>query len=140
VETERTVAFSSKDAEILREAARTFRQRQPRADVTLFGTVHRLKANHAEVEGVVTLMAMEDDRLQAVTTVLDQVNYGVAVRAHAAKTPVIVTGDIERVGQRWQMTNANVREMPADDGSDDRFDRRTAPFDGSRRSPVRRLH
>jgi hypothetical protein len=119
-ETERMVAFSSKDAEILREAARTFRQRQPRADVTLFGHVRRLKANHTEVEGVVTLTAMIDDRSQPVTAVLDQANYSVAVRAHAAKTPVIVTGDLERVGQRWQMTKVNLREMPADDGGDER--------------------
>jgi hypothetical protein len=112
-ETQRRVAFSSKDAEILKEAARTVRQRQPRADVTLFGTVHKLKGNEGEVEGVVTLRAMVDDRVQSVSAVLDQANYGVAVRAHAAKTPVIVTGDLERIEHRWQMTNVNVRELPA---------------------------
>lgn len=51
--------------------------------------MHRLKANHAEVEGVVTLMAAVDDRLQ------------------------------QRVGHRWQMTNVSVRELPGggdDDG------------------------
>jgi hypothetical protein len=113
-ETQRRVAFSSKDAEILKEAARTVRQRQPRADVTLFGTVHKLKGNEGEVEGVVTLRAMVDERVQSVSAVLDQVNYGVAVRAHAAKTPVIVTGDLERIEHRWQMTKVNVRELPAD--------------------------
>ena len=51
--------------------------------------MHRLKANHAEVEGVVTLMAAVDDRLQ------------------------------QRVGHRWQMTSVSVRELPGggdDDG------------------------
>jgi hypothetical protein len=47
--------------------------------------------------------------VQSVSAVLDQANYGVAVRAHAAKTPVIVTGDLERIEHRWQMTNVNVR-------------------------------
>jgi hypothetical protein len=115
-EAQRKVAFSSKDAEILREAARTFRQRQPRPGVTLFGTVSKLKRDLDEVEGVVTLKAMVDDRVQPVGAVLDQANYSVAVRAYTAKTPVIVTGDLERVGHRWQMTNVNVRELPADEG------------------------
>jgi hypothetical protein len=113
----RKVAFSSKDVEILKEAARTFRQQQPRADVTLFGVVHKLNTQ-GEVAGVVTLKAMVDDRVQPVSAVLDQANYGVAVHAHAVKTPVIVTGDLERVGHRWQMTNVNVRELPADEGGD----------------------
>jgi predicted aconitase with swiveling domain len=114
----RKVAFSSKDAETLKEAARTFRRRQPRADVTLFGVVHKLKGTQGEVAGVVTLKAMVDDRVQPVSAVLDQANYGVAVHAHAAKMPVIVIGDLERVGHRWQMTNVNVRELPADEGDD----------------------
>jgi hypothetical protein len=118
-EARRKVTFSAKDAEIFKEAARTFRQRQPRTGVSLFGTVRRLNAGVAEVQGVVTLRAMVDDQLQPVNTVLDQANYSVAARAHAARTPVIVTGDLERVGQRWQMTNATVRELPADDGDAD---------------------
>ncbi len=115
-EAQRKVTFSANDAEILKEAARTFRQRQPKPDVTLFGTVHKLKRDQEEVEGVVTLKAMVDDKTQSVSAVLDQANYSIAVRAHEAKTPVIVTGDVERVGQRWQMTNAKVRELLAHDG------------------------
>jgi predicted aconitase with swiveling domain len=117
-ETQRKVAFSSKDAEILKEAARTFRQRQPRADVTLFGVVQKLKGTQGEVAGVVTLKAMVDERVQPVSAVLDQANYGVAVHAHAAKTPVIVNGDLERVGHRLQMTNVKVRELQADEGDE----------------------
>lgn len=36
------------------------------------------------------------------------------MHAHEAQTQVIVTGDLERVGQRWQLTNATVRELPQD--------------------------
>jgi hypothetical protein len=54
---------------------------------------------------------MIDDKPQSVSAVLDQANYRVAVRAHEAKTPVIVRGDLERVGQRWQMTNATVQDF-----------------------------
>ena len=58
---------------------------------------------------------MVDDRPQSVQAVLDQANYSIAVRAHDAKTPVVVKGDLERVGQRWQLTNATVTEIGADD-------------------------
>lgn len=114
-EVQRTVSFSEKDAGVLREAARTLRQRQPRTNVTLFGTVHRLKAGHAETEGAVTLMAAVDDRLQPVSAVLDQPNYDIAVRAHTANTPIVVTGDLGRAGPRWQMTNVSIRELPGGD-------------------------
>lgn len=118
-ETYRRVIFSQNDADILKEAARTFRLRQPKADVTLYGTVHKLKRDQDEVEGVVTLKAIVEDKMQSVRAVLDQANYSIAVQAHDAQTPVIVTGDLERVGQRWQVTNAIVREVPADDTEDD---------------------
>lgn len=117
-EAQRKITFSGNEAEILKEAARTFRLRQPKADVTLFGSVYKLKRDQEEVEGVVTLKAMVDDKLQSVSAVLDQATYGVAVQAHKAKTPVMVTGDLERVGQRWQMTNASVREVPTVDATD----------------------
>lgn len=115
----RKVAFSQNDAEILKEAARTFRLRQPKPDVTLYGTVHKLKRDQDEVEGIVTLKAIVENKMQSVSAVLDQANYSTAVRAHDAQMQVIVTGDLERVRQRWQITNANVRELPADDDNED---------------------
>lgn len=118
-EAHRKVVFSQNDAQILKEAARTFRLRQPMADVTLYGTVHKLRRDQDEVEGVVTLKAIVEDKMQSVRAVLDQANYSVAVQAHGAQKPVIVTGDLERVGQRWQLTNSSIRELPADDAADD---------------------
>ncbi len=118
-EPHRKIVFSQSDAGMLKEAARTFRLRQPKADVTLFGRVFKLKRDQEEVEGVVTLKAMVEDKIQSVRAVLDQANYGTAVSAHGARAPVIVTGDLERVGQRWQLTNAIVRALPSDDGIED---------------------
>lgn len=118
-EAQRKVVFSGNDAEILNEAARTFRLRQPKPDVTLFGTVHKLKRDQDEVEGLVTLRTVVDDKPQSVSAILDQTNYSIAVRAHDAKTPVIVTGDLERVRQRWQITNASVRELPTEKDDDE---------------------
>jgi hypothetical protein len=118
-EPHRKVVFSKSDSEILREAARTFRLRQPKENVTLFGTVHKLKRGHDEPDGLITLKAMVDDKPQSVTALLDQATYNIAVQAHKAKKPVIVTGDLKRVGQRWKMENATVRELPADEAGDE---------------------
>ena len=107
----RWIAFSGSDAEILKEAARTFRAKQPQPDVTMVGYVHKLKRDQDEVEGSVTLKALIDDRTQSVTAVLDQANYETAVEAHGRQTPVVVKGDLERVRQRWQITNAAVHEL-----------------------------
>ena len=118
-EAHRTIAFSSSDAEIVTEAARMFRARHPRADLTLFGTIHTLKRHDDDIEGLVTLKAMVDDKPQSVRAVLDQANYSIAVRAHHDKVPVIVKGDLERVGQRWQLTNAQVTSLGNDEREDD---------------------
>lgn len=118
-EAHRKVVFSQNDAEILKEAARNFRLKQPKADVTLYGTVHKLKRDQDEVEGVVTLKAIVEDKMQSVRAVLDQANYSTAVQAHDAQKQVIVTGDLERVGQRWQLTNASVRELLAGEETED---------------------
>jgi hypothetical protein len=114
-EAHRKVVFSQNDAEILNEAARTFRLRQPKPDVTFYGTVHKLKRDQDEVEGMVTLKAIVEDKMQSVRAILDQANYSTAVQAHGAKTQIIVTGDLERVGRRWQVTNARVRALPTEE-------------------------
>ena len=118
----RKVVFSVNDAEILKEAARTFRLRQPKPDVTLYGYIHKLKRDIEEVEGVVTLTTIIDDKAQSVSAVLDQATYAIAVQAHKAQKQVVVTGDLERIGQRWQMTNASVRELPSETDVEEALD------------------
>lgn len=118
-EAHRQIAFSNSDAEIVTEAARVFRARHPRPEVSLFGTVHTLMRHVEDMEGSVTLKAMVDDKPQSVRAVLDQSNYSIAVRAHHDKIPVIVKGDLERVGQRWQLTNAQMTSLVNDESDDE---------------------
>ena len=118
-EAHRRIAFSNSDAEIVTEAARMFRARHPRPEMSLFGTIHTLKRHDDDIEGLVTLKAMVDDKPQSVRAVLDQANYTIALHAHANKTPVVVKGDLERVGQRWQLTNALVTSLANDEDQDD---------------------
>lgn len=118
-EPHRNIGFSPNDAEILKEAARTFRARHPKPDVSLIGTVHKLKRDQDEIEGLVTLKAMVEGKLQSVRAILDQANYSVAVQAHDKKSPVLIRGDLERVGQRWQLTNASVVSLSQEDSVED---------------------
>ena len=110
-----SILFSESDAGTFKEAARTFRAREPRPDVQLFGSVHKLIRGEHEIEGQVTFKVDMNGRTQSVVSVLDQGNYSVAIRAHEARNPVVVRGDLERIGQRWRVTNAAVRELASDD-------------------------
>ena len=106
------VTFSETYREPLREAAQTFRAKAPRPGFQLVGSVHKLIRDRQEVEGMVALKVEIDGKIQSATAVLDETNYGLAIRAHDARNPVIVDGDLERIGQRWRVTNASVRELP----------------------------
>lgn len=113
------VTFSESDASILTEAARIFRSRHPQPDVTLFGTVHTLKRRDADIQGLVTLKAVIDNKPQSVRAVLDQANYSIAVQAHESRTPIVVKGDLERIGQRWQLTSAQIGSLAGTEEEDE---------------------
>ena len=107
-EPRRHVMFSQNDSDVLREVSRNLRARLPKPDVELVGFVHELKRDHDEFEGSIKLKANVDGRIQTVSAILDQVSYKLAVRAHGDKLLVISHGDLERIGQRWQLTNATL--------------------------------
>ena len=114
-ESRSSIFFTESDAGAFKEAARTFRARQPRPDTTLFGSVHKLRRDQDEAEGQVTFKVDMDGKIQSVGAVLDQNSYSTAISAHDARNPVIVSGDLERIGQRWRMTNAFIREIVSGD-------------------------
>lgn len=99
------VRFANADAPILREAARSFRDREPQPDVCLVGLVQRLKRDEWEADGIITLRAYVDGRIQSVTTVLKQSDYEQVIHAHKTKAPVVLKGELERFGQRWRLLN-----------------------------------
>ena len=113
------VRFAKGDAPILREAARLFRNREPRPDVRLVGLVHRLKRDEREV-GTITLRAYIDEQMQSVVAVLSQSDYARAIQAHKEKAPVVAEGDLERYGQRWRLLNPRIAGViPQQDMSDE---------------------
>jgi hypothetical protein len=109
-------------AGILREAARTFRLQQPRPDISLYGTVQRLKREHEELDGHVTLKTVFDDHEQTVRAVLDRASYECALRAHQEKRQIVASGDLKRVGQRWWLENAHLAALPRMDAAEEEGD------------------
>ena len=103
-----TVRFSSSDAPVLRAASQLFRDRGPRRDVRIFGMVWRLTRDEDDTEGTVTMHAIVDERIQSVTAVLSQSDYLDAIRAHEDKLGIILEGDLERIGQRWRLSNPRI--------------------------------
>lgn len=106
-----SVRFASADVPILRHAARALRESEPRLDTRLFGYVQRLKRDERETEGTITLRAPIDENTYSVTVVLNQRDYQQAIHAHESRSLVIVEGDLERVNNRWHLTNAKIASV-----------------------------
>ena len=107
------IRFAADDVPILREAARSFRDREPRPDVSLFAVVRTLTREETAMEGTVGLRASIDGQNQSVKAVLKQSDYERVVQAHKAKAPVIMEGDLEWVGQRWNLLNPRISDEDA---------------------------
>ena len=101
---------------MLREAARSLRERAPRPDVRLHGFVRRLKRGETEDDGTIRLATHIDGQPQSVVAVLEQADYERAVQAHKDRALVVLAGDLERTGERWRMLSPHVEGVLRDDG------------------------
>ena len=111
---EALVRFGCADAALLREAARSLRERAPRPDVRLHGLVRLLKRDPADVDGMIRLAADIDGQRQSVVAVLEREDYERAVQAHSDKALVVLAGDLDRVGQRWRLLNPRLENVISD--------------------------
>ncbi len=112
----RIVRFGQADAALLREAARSLRERAPKLDMRLHGFVRILERGEEDADGTIRLRTEIDGQLQSVTAVLEQTEYERAVQAHRDQAPVVLVGDLERVGQRWRLLSAHLEGVLRDDG------------------------
>ena len=110
------VRFGRADAALLREAARSLRDRLPRPDVRLYGFVRLLKRGEADDDGTIGLVTDIDGQRQSVTAVLGQLDYERAVQAHGDRALVVLTGDLERMSQRWRLLNPRLTDVIREDG------------------------
>ena len=114
------VRFGRADAALLREAARSLRERAPRPDMRLHGFVRLLRRGEAEDDGTIRLATDIDGQRQSVVAVLEQADYERAVQAHKDRALVVLAGDLERTGQRWRLLNPRLTDVIRDDGPESR--------------------
>ena len=112
------VRFGQADAALLREAARSLRERAPKSDVCLHGFVRILKREGEELDGTIKLRTTIDGQQKSVEAVLEQIDYERALEAHRDQAPVVMKGDLERIGQRWRLLNAQLEGVLRDDGQE----------------------
>ena len=112
------VRFGWADTAVLREAARSFRDRAPRPDVRLHGFVRLLKREQADDDGTIGLAADVDGQRQSVVAVLEREDYERAVQAHRDRALVVLAGDLDRIGQRWRLLSPRVENVIRDDEPD----------------------
>jgi hypothetical protein len=96
--------FNRADSEILREAARQFRLREPRNDERIIGYVRVLKRAEDEFDGRVQIHAPIDGTMRSLSASLSEADYAVASDANVRQLPVTLIGDIEMEGQRWHLS------------------------------------
>lgn len=99
------VKYTRPEGEVFREAARLFRQAEPRPDERLEAYVVAADRKLKQEDGLVTLKTFLDGKAASVRTTLPKGLYSVALDAHDKKDAVTITGDLVRHGQRWHLEN-----------------------------------
>ena len=112
------VRFGRADAVLLRAAAHSFRDRAPRPDMRLYGFVRLLKREEEDEAGTISMVTDIDGQRQSVTADLEQQDYEKVVQAHGNRAVVVLTGDLERMGQRWRLLNPSLTDVICDDSSE----------------------
>lgn len=102
-EARRTIDFTKSEAGLFREAASKFRSLEPRPDERLEAFVVKLDRDRTQSDGRVTLSAAIDGQQVSIKTTLPADLYSQATDAHDKRLMVSLTGDLKRIGQRWQM-------------------------------------
>ncbi len=102
------IRFGQSHTDFLHEAARLLRERVPQPDVRLHGWVRLLQGGEDEVDGTIRLVTDIERQRQSVVAVLGQVDYARAVQAHREKALVVLTGDLERRGQRCRLLSPHL--------------------------------
>ncbi len=97
--------FSSTSADILVEAAKSFRLNEPSLDERIVAQVVRLEREPREFDGRATVLYVRDDRPIRLQAVFEASSYNTVIRAFEQRDPISVDGDIYRVGNGYELRN-----------------------------------
>ena len=97
--------FSSASADILVEAAKSIRRREPSYDEQIVGLVVRLEKEPREFDGKATIASVWDGRLTRMTVEFEQSVYDIVISAFRDQTQVGLDGDVHPSGNGYELRN-----------------------------------
>ena len=105
--------FSAAAAEILEEAAKSFRTKEPAYDEQIVGQVVQLERAPDEFDGKATIVSVWDGRLTRMNVEFEQSVYNLVIGAFQEQTPVSLDGDVHPSGRGYELRNPrNLSVMP----------------------------
>ena len=97
--------FSTNSADILAEAARSFRRDEPSYDEQIRAQVFQLDREPQEFDGNATILSVRDGRLIRIRVKFDQAVYNTVIRAFQEHKTISLDGDIYPDGNRYELRN-----------------------------------
>ena len=97
--------FSPTSADILIEAAKSLRRREPSYDEQIVGLVVRLEKEPPDFEGKATIASVWDGRLTRMNVEFQQEVYDIVISAFRDQTEVSLDGDVHPLGRGYELRN-----------------------------------
>ncbi len=97
--------FSPASADILMEAAKSLRRREPSYDEQIVGLVVRLEKEPREFDGKATIASVWDGRLTRMNVEFEQAVYETVINAFRDQTQVSLDGDVHLSGNGYELRN-----------------------------------
>ena len=113
-----TFRFSHHSADILNEAARSFRRDEPSLDESLIAQVVRLEREPEDFDGKATILCVREGRPMRIRVEFEEETYAAVIRAFEQREPISVDGDIYRVGNAYELRNPRNLSFAAEQPDD----------------------
>ena len=97
--------FSPASADILMEAAKSLRSKEPSYDEQIIGLVVRLEKEPPEFEGKATIATVWEGRLTRMNVEFEEGVYALVISAFRDQTEVSLDGDVHPIGRGYELRN-----------------------------------
>lgn len=111
----RQFRFSEHSADILNEAARSFRRDEPSLDEFVIAQVVRLEREPEEFDGRALILSVRHDRPVRMRVTFEESSYETVIRAFQQREPISLDGDIYRVGSGYELFRPRNLVLVAED-------------------------
>lgn len=101
----RVFKFKKEFGEVLREAARIYRESEPLTDMRIEGFVIKLDRPIEQFDGCATLRIYLEGKTRSVKVSFSEPVYQMVIRAFQDKSAISLLGDLVQQNQRWEIRN-----------------------------------